>query len=234
MLEKTESTALTTNVDDDLDLFAEAARENLQPNTGALLLYKKRKFTYGKDKTELLLGTAVIPIMHEIRHGHVKWVNGKIVKPAIGRVIDGFRPNRDVLGDHDQNDWPWKDGKQSDPWVHTVLIPMVTRDGASLFTFSTHSFFGREAAYKLIQQYAAQARQHPGHYPVIKLGTTINPTKKYGDIDGPELLIVDWADRPQQMLASLPIEVVDESEPDDKPPKKSGSFGSDMDDEIPF
>jgi hypothetical protein len=77
--------------------------------------------------------------------------------------------DRDVLGDHDQNEWPYDyNGKQSDPWVHTVYIPMVTRDGKELFTFSTHSFFGREAAYRLMQHYAARSPQHkiapPGHH----------------------------------------------------------------------
>jgi hypothetical protein len=230
MLEKTESTALTTSVNDDLDLFAKAAAANLQPNTGALFFYKKRKFIHGKDKIELPLGTNLISIMHEIRHGHVKWVDGKITKTAIGRVVDGFEPERAVLGDLDESQWSYDyNNKQSDPWVHTVYIPMVTRDAWTLFTFSTHSWYGREAAYMLLREYAAKARQHPGCYPVIRLGTKVNGNKKFGDIDGPELTIVDWADRPQQVLASIPMieEAVDESEP-------SKSFGDDLNDEVPF
>jgi hypothetical protein len=137
---------------------------------------------------------------------------GRIVKSAIGRVVDRFKPDRDVLGDYDESEWPFDyNGKQSDPWVNTVYIPMVTRSGEALFTFSTHSFFGREAAYRLFKHYAAQAPQHPNCFPVVRLGTTTNPTKKYGDIDSPELPIVDWQDRPQQAIASIPpIDEVDD------------------------
>jgi hypothetical protein len=226
------TTTTTTDIDNELDAFAETAAANLQRNTGALLTYKKRKFLYGKEKTELPLGTEMIAIMHEIKRGHVKWIDGRIVKLAIGRVVDRFKPDRDVLGDHDKSEWPFDyNGKQSDPWVHTVYIPMVTRSGEEQFTFSTHSFFGREAAYRLFQHYAAQAPQHPNCYPVVRLGSTTNPTKKYGDIDSPELPIVDWQDRPQQAIASIPpIEEVDE-----RPPSRSGgSFNRDMDDDIPF
>ena len=174
--------------------------------------------------------------MPETRHGHVKWENGQPIKYALGRVADRFKPDRDVLGDFDESRWPYdQNGQQTDPWVPTAMFIMTTRGGETVFTFSTHSFWGRQAAYRLIQNYAAEARQHLGCFPVISLGTTTHPSKKYGDVDGPTLEIVGWQEKPQQTpaLTSLPEELDDKMKP-----TKSKSRGfidnSDMDDDIPF
>ena len=240
----TDERAITTINDDDLiDAAAEAAEQNLQPKRGMLLLYKKGKYTYGQDRTLLPLGTELVAIIHEIRFGHVKWGHSasgkpKIIGTALGRLADRFKPNRDVLGELDESQWPYDDkGNRTDPWLHTVYTPMISRDGSMLFTFSTHSFFGREAAYGLQKDYAAEARNHRGCYPVVRLDTTTVETKSYGDVHAPTLEIVGWQDKPQYVIASAepPIEV-DESEPGDKPPKRrSGVLNNDdMDDDIPF
>lgn len=152
--------------------------------------------------------------------------------------MDRFVVNREKLGDLDENMWPYDtNGKQSDPWAHTVYIPFVTPDGGTLYTFSTHSFYGRDAAYRLLKAYGDEARQHPGCYPVVRIGTASNPTKKYGDVDGPTLQIVDWQDKPTQVLALTSLPELDHERPPPKPTRSKSSFGdrnTDMDDDIPF
>jgi hypothetical protein len=228
-IEKIEQTEMP--LDDQLANFAAAAAENLQANVGTLLAYKKRRYLYGKEKTELPLGTELVAVMAEIRHGYIKWSNGKIVKTDIGRVVDGFKLNRDALGDDDQNKWPYDyEGRdKKDPWQKTAYVPMVARDGGALFTFHTDSFYGLKAFYEFLDEYAKKARQHPGCYPVVELNTKANPTKKYGDVDGPSLLIVDWQDKPQlPNAAALAITAEDEKPEDDN------SLARDPEDEIPF
>jgi len=232
--------ALTTNKDtradvelsddqrDDLAAFAKAANQNLSlSRLGPLLNFKKGRYLYGKDKTEMAIGTELIAIIGETRHGYVKWASGRIAKSAIWRVAERPLLDRDEMGETDEDQWPISDmnGRPEDPYQHVISIPMVSLDGAQVYTFSTHYFYGREAAYGLLKKYAAQGAQHPAEYPIVELGVAQQPTKR-GDIPVPTLEIVGWTDRPQLTIETPGAAVIEE----DKPLRSSDGF----DDEIPF
>jgi hypothetical protein len=134
--------------------------------------------------------------MGETLHGYVKWGNRKIVRSAIWRVVERPTLNREEMGETDANNWPISDmtGKVEDPYQHVISIPLVSLDATSVFTFSTHYYYGREAAYGLLRRYAEQGAQHPGEYPIIELGTVTQPTKRS------DIPVADpgncWLDRP--------------------------------------
>jgi hypothetical protein len=213
----------------ELATFATAANEN-RAGFGTRLAFNKGRFICGKDKQTLALGTHLVAVMREVRHGYIKWGGGRIVGAAVGRVVDGFKPNRNALDERDENLWPVSNisGKQDDPWQKTIYIPMITLDGATVYTFQTHSFYGREAAYLLLHQYSAQGADHPGQYPVIELGSTISKSSKYGDVPSPTFNIVDWLGRPQLALPDSSIKTVVEEETEPEKP------APDFDDEMPF
>jgi hypothetical protein len=236
-LKKPETNAVAPATDEaklahELATFAAAANEN-RTAFAARLTYNKGKYVYGKDKQTLPLGTHLVAIMREVTHGYVKWRGGKIVGAAVGRVIDGFKPNRDALDEQEPDRWPTNNisGKVEDPWTKMVYIPMITTDGATVYTFQTRSVFGRDAAYALLSQYASQDADHPGRFPVVELGSTSIKTAKYDEVLAPTLTIIDWLDRPR---AALPDSIIKTAVAQDAAPEKLSPREHDMDDEIPF
>ena len=195
-------------VADELAAFTAAANQNLNKLIGTLLTFKKEtgapaggRFRHGKEKVELKLGTRLVALMGEIRHGHVKWQGGQPLK-AIHKLVDVPMLNRSVLGDNDETAWPISEltGKPADPWLHTIYVPLVTLDGGNYYTFSTKSYYGRCAAYGLVDLYPILARQHPGQYPIVELGCEIIPKPKYDDVVAPTFEIVGWTNKPQLAL----------------------------------
>ena len=212
-LKKEENTTLPAvpdDVADELAAWGIAANQNLRSKfLGTLLLYKKEagapkggRFRYGEKKIDLPLGTRLIGIMGEARHGHRMWKTGQIVGEAIYKVIDVPYLNRNALGDLDEDNWPISEmsGKQEDPWQHYVYLPLATLDGKTFYTFSAKSYYGREAFYDLGDRYKTSGRQHVGQYPIIELGSEIIPSKKYGEIPAPTFTIVGWTNRPTLAL----------------------------------
>jgi hypothetical protein len=226
-----DTAAPETELATELATFAAAAAEN-RTAFALRLTYNKGKYVYGKDKQTLPLGTHLVAIMREVTHGYIKWKFGKIAGAAVGRVVDGFKPNRDVLDERDEDRWPVNDlsGKVEDPWIKIINIPMVTTDGAQVYTFQSRSFYGRDAAYALLSQYAAQGADHPGRYPVVELGSTSIKTVKYDEVLAPTLNIIDWLDRPTLALPDSTIKTAVAEET--KPEERERDF--DFDDEVSF
>jgi hypothetical protein len=202
--------ALPDDVADELAAFAATANRNLNRFLGTLLTYKKEIgapeggcYRHGEKKVELPLGTRLIGFMGEIRHGHRMWRGGRIVGEAIYKVVDVPYLNRNDLGDFDEDAWPISEltGKREDPWLHYVYLPLVTLDGKKFYTFCAKSFYGRSAAYSLMDRYAALGRQHIGQYPIVELGSKIIPSKKFGEIPAPVFTIVGWTSKPTLALA---------------------------------
>ena len=228
----TELTTDTANDDqrDNLAAFAAAANQNLSATRlGPLLTFKKGKYVYGKQKTEMPLGTELIAIIAETRHGYVKWANGKIVKSAIWRVAERPLLDRDEMGETDEDRWPISDmnNRPEDPYQHVISIPMVSLDGSQVYTFSTHYFYGREAAYGLLKKYATQGSQHPAEYPIVKIGVAQQTTKR-GEIPVPTLELASWTDRPQIVFETGSTVIEDEKA------SRSRHDDTSFDDEIPF
>lgn len=242
--------AVPADIADELAAFGAAANQNLNKLLGTLLTYKKEvgapeggRYRYGRDKVELPIGTRLVALMNEIRHGHRKWQSGRIAGEAIFKVIDVPLLNRQALGDNEDDEWPVSEitGKQEDPWLHYVYIPLATLDGKTFYTFSTKSYYGRCAAYLLMDEYKLLARQHVGQYPIIELGSEIIPPTKRGrdDVPAPKFEIVGWTGRPQLALADGGG--ADDGAPDDGPPDDGvppaddvTDFNDAVSDRVPF
>jgi hypothetical protein len=132
---------VNTEAVNELAAFAAAANQNLRSEfAGQLLTCKKGKWSYGKEKTELALGTELVAVMSEARHGFVKWQSGKIAGSEIKRILDCPMLSRRELGDLNEDNWPVSNmtGKQEDPWQKTIYLPLVTPEGDTIFNFTTH------------------------------------------------------------------------------------------------
>jgi hypothetical protein len=222
---------LPAEVENEFANFEQAAAFGLRANLlGVLLKYKKGKWRYGQDDIELPIGTELIALMSEARHGYVHWHKGKPDNYALIRIADGgSRPARDSLGDLDESRWPvGLSGTREDPWAETVLLPFMSLDGEQVFTWTSKWAGGKTAFYTLCKRYAWIGRKYPRQFPVVAVGTETAESKTYGEYDRPTLEIVRWTDRPVLQLAEI------EQRKPDAEPSAEPSLRSDLNDEIPF
>jgi hypothetical protein len=204
----------------------EAVAENLREPSGLLLRFKQGSYVFGEEKKKLTLGTKLVAVVQEARHGQVKWVDKKVDQQLVGCVVDGFRvPPRETLNDLDADTWPLgPDGRPRDPWQQSVFLPLTSLDGSDVYMFTSASHGGRKAFYKLLQDFERRARFNPSRLPVIQLGSAEYNNRKFGNrIAEPTFDIVSWADRPEDGQAGAAA--FDED---------AATAVPDMDDEIPW
>jgi hypothetical protein len=197
----------------------------------SLLLFKDGTYTDNETGAKIT-GTAIV-IMNECAHGWIRWEDKRPIAHRIDRVIDApYIAKRATLGDLDETKWPFGlSGAREDPWVHTIIMPLLV-NGAPL-SFTSRTFGGRGAFYSLLKKFGWQGIDRPDQYPVIELGSETFHTRFGGDKQKPVFTIVGWADRPDAGMDSGDMAVELDAEIDAQPPAKKGGTG-DMDDEIPF
>src|SRR5262245_42298642 len=100
---------------------------------GKILKFKDGLYFLG-GLAEPLNGTAVAVL--DVAVAWVKWVDGK---PEHRITRPGQRhPNRDELGDNDQDLWPEdRNGKPEDPWKDTRYVYLIDPQTAEEMTFIT-------------------------------------------------------------------------------------------------
>jgi hypothetical protein len=184
-------TTLPTKPKSEVDLILEAASKGPTP----LLKFKKTKFEIGDQ--EVPLGTQFIAYCTDWRQGWVKFIGDEKVDERIGRVADGFHPpERDELGDTDQEEWePDDDGKLRDPWVFQQYLPLENVKTGERYLFVSSSKGGGIGVEILCHHWAKDIDKglHRG-LPIVKLATGSFHTKKYGAIQRPDFPIVSWPD----------------------------------------
>jgi hypothetical protein len=114
---------MPAQIGDDYAAFATAADANLSSaRLGPRLTFRKGKYYYGKEKTELPLGTKLIAVVSESRHGYEKWGDNKIAKSAIWRVSERPILRREEMGETNEDNWPisMMTDKAEDPFNHVV------------------------------------------------------------------------------------------------------------------
>jgi hypothetical protein len=222
-------TALPSN-SAELEHFRLAAAEGLRAELiGTFLQFRRGAWQFGKDKKELAAGTQLVALMHDVQHGYVRWTDKKVTGQVMGRIGDGFKmPARETLGDNDPAAWSiGLDGKRSDPWLHTLHLPLKSSDGSQHFTFVAGTDSGRQAVYRLIESYANLGRNHPGELPVVQLGTEAFESRKLSTtIFVPAFRIVGWTNRSDMALLGKDTESPAPSEE----PIPQGE----MNDEVPY
>ena len=190
---------LTTPRNTEIDPYAEFGDEfgGLSHIHGDLLRFTKHgKYRAGQEQDEVEDGTRVLAYMPGLQKGYVKWQNQQPVKHVIGLVAEGFRPpEREELGDLDQDLWNELSGKKIDPWQYTAYIPMLD-DTGQLYTYVTSSKGGLSMLSELSKKYAARRKMHPDDIPIIKLNSRSYDHPDYGETFAPVFKIDGWAKTP--------------------------------------
>src|SRR5262249_20388483 len=128
------------------------------------------------------------------QHGWIRWIEKKPTHRYMGRKVDHYPlPTRDRLPESELA------GHEEDPWqeTHRVVMrdlggddaPQPTQD--RLCTYTWTSWGGKKAFGRLLKEYLAQAKDHPGKMPVVYLGSKSGSGAK-GPVENPVLTIIDW------------------------------------------
>jgi hypothetical protein len=184
--------------------------------------------------------------VHELTDTWSKYVAGELVDRKVYRTIDGqMAPERDELGDNNEDAWPRKNGTPKDPWQRAVYLPMKDSNGDVVAFKATGTSAIAEIA-ELAGMFASADRK--GKLPVVALECRNFESQHGSTIYVPVFRLVDWdywqADTPAPKVELIPLpsplpppENTAPTSPESKVSAKSSKRGnarSDMDDEIPF
>lgn len=192
---------------------------------GDLLKFQKGEYTSGQNDDEVEIGTKLVANMDDLAVGWVKWWDGKPADHIMGRVAEGYQPDkRNALGDLDKTEWETdKEGRPQDPWQQTNYLLLKDVDGDEVYTFATSSAGGRNAIADLCKQFGKAMRQHPDEHPIIELDTDSYRHKEYGKVHVPKLSIVGWVSKDGFAEA---VEANSAEQDADEAPKKAGKTSS--------
>jgi hypothetical protein len=210
-LTKTTNGQLSTQTDDPFLQYGEAAKQTAI--VGKLLKFSKGDWSAGEYNDLIEDGTQFVANMDELLIGWIRWQDMKPTDHVMGKVAKRYQPpRRSELGDLDSSIWDTDEtGKARDPWQMSnyLLMQGTGDDDGELYTFTTSSRGGLNAVGDLCLKYGKAARQKPGQYPVVKIGTGsyLHSNKAFGRIKYPTFTIVGWV--PKAAFAS--VEEVDRS-----------------------
>lgn len=213
-----QSNELTTH-STELENIQNAAREDA--GFEKILKFKKGNYVIGDE--DVALGTEYIAHTIAWTKCWIKFTDGEVAERKAYRVAKGeIPPERDELDDLDQDKWPkGLDGSPADPWLFQYLIPFEDPASGEIVIFAASSFGGRRAVAELCSAYVKRTKKIENcGQPIIKLGVTDMPTKKFGPVPRPEFEVIGW----DEAATSGTVEVIAPAAP------KS----ADPDDEIPF
>ena len=102
-----------------------------------LLKFSKGNWLIGDD--ELSADRLFIAHVHQLAHGWVKFIDGKVADQRVGIVANGFVvTDRSELGDTDRGQWEREpSGAPRDPWSKQYYLPLEDARTGELFTFVT-------------------------------------------------------------------------------------------------
>jgi hypothetical protein len=159
---------------------------------GALLRFGDGLWTVGREGTEVAKGTRLMAI--GTAHCWQHWQDGRPGRVILRRPGESL-PERDTLGDEDENLWPvGPDGKtRRDPWQNTRLVYLFDPRTAEAFTYSTTTWSGRGVVIELGDQIQRKRFTMPSAVPLIELGSAPLMTK-FGRKSKPMLKVIEWHD----------------------------------------
>jgi hypothetical protein len=192
-----------------------AAEEGSQ----TLLKYEKGDWKIGED--DVPLGTKYVAFIDELACCFIKFVEDEAPQLRLGKVKLGKDklPTRLDCGDSNQDDWEIENGEPKDPWQQVRILPLSPVDRVGeLVVFSAISVGSRGAVADLCGIYDRSPRN--GLLPIIALGTSSYPHKKYGKVHTPVLKFVSW------YQAGGPVVT------EDDPVPSESDYGADFDDNL--
>jgi hypothetical protein len=166
-----------------------------QADSGFEKIAKFKKGHFSVDEEEIPLGTEYIAHARAWAKCWIKFVDGEVKERKMYRVALGEKPpEREELGDQDESNWSdGLDGKPADPWVYQYLLPLENPANGDVIVFVTSSFGGRRAIADLCSAYVRRAAKAANcGQPIIKLGVTDMPTKKFGKVPRPLFEVDRW------------------------------------------
>ncbi|HXB77112.1 MAG TPA: hypothetical protein VNX23_06835 [Bradyrhizobium sp.] len=154
-----------------------------------LLKFSKGNWLIGDD--ELSADRLFIAHVHQLAHGWVKFIDGKVADQRVGIVANGFVvTDRSELGDTDRGQWEREpSGAPRDPWSKQYYLPLEDARTGELFTFVTGSQGGNSAIGKLTNLFLRNARRG---LPIVTLATDFYKHKQYGRVEVPEFSLKSW------------------------------------------
>lgn len=244
-----EQNAVAVVNDADLVALAGAARDlNSNDMVGLPLKFNKGVWLIQEDKdNKIKIGEEdrFCVDMLSYREGWIRWANKKPTHKLMGRRVDGFiSPTRDRLPEYNKEEWPVGAKGPEDPWQEQQELVLRNITNNELFTWTSASYGGRLAIGDLLDEYVAEARQHPGEMPVVELSSYNRPTADYGNIPTPQLTIVSWetfgpdasppGDKARLALLRQQLQALQTLALPKPVAAKTRQQGDGMDDEIPF
>ena len=196
-LVKKQNGELVKKQDSAIDPYERVAREGDSTIRGDLIAFKKG--VWHRDRQPMSreaesVGRFVVNLDESLR-GWQRWFDNKPIESRFGRIIDPTAlVTRNELGHLDETTWEKDDGGElKDPWQFCYMLAMkdIAATDADC-TFATSSWGGQRAVRMLFGEFGKGRREHPGLYPIVKLGQEARPHKKYGSVLEPRFIIVGW------------------------------------------
>jgi hypothetical protein len=159
------------------------------------LKFKKGGYVFD-DKTTVPLGSQYLLHATAWLKSWTKFIDGEFVEQKLYRVANGEQPpEREELDDLDQSSWKSGiDGKPSDPWILQYMVPLEDLSSGDVVVFTSQSKGGHRAISDICGAYAKRCKRGVFGQPIVKLGCTMMPTKKFGDVQRPSFEVVRWDD----------------------------------------
>jgi hypothetical protein len=159
-----------------------------------ILKFKKGKYVV--DDETVPLGTEYLAHATAWVKSWTKFVDGEFIERKLYRVALGEQPpEREDLDDLDRSAWKLGiDGKPADPWVLQYMVPLEDLSSGDIVVFTSQSFGGRRAVSDVCGAYAKRCKRGIFGQPIVKLGCTMMPTKKFGDVQRPLFEVMRWDD----------------------------------------
>lgn len=166
---------------------------------GTLLKFSKGDYLAGQNNDEIRVGTEMIANMDELMVGWIRWENNRPSEQRMGRIIEGYKPERRYeLGDDDESKWDIdQNGQPQDPWQFSNYLILKDKEDGELYTFTTASAGGRNAIGELCKNYGKMMRQKPDEFPIValKVDSYQHSNKAFGRIKFPVFEITGWASK---------------------------------------
>ena len=226
------------------DGFALAAEStNNAPSRLAILKHRKGIYeVHGTSGGTIPLNSKFLVL--NVMHGWVRIEKGKKIQ-RIAREPGKHFPDRNELGDMDQDKWPvGLSGEPSDPWMIAYDMHIKSLSDGRGFLFTTNNKTGCDAVRDFAEAVVWQRQfKGPNAKPIVELGSRTF-IGRYGPVAVPDFRIVDWFVPANG--AEAPVANTEPEKPQTivrlpKQPKKSSavapsntSLADELDDELPF
>lgn len=150
------------------------------------------QFSYGADDIELPLGTTLVMNYRSYKRGWLIWVGGEVKHEVMVGIEQGAQPTKTSLpdyGPYEEDDGPREQFTLEFKTHEEPFVEMV---------FQGNNKSKKNALGALLRDFAAQAKNNPGCYPIVEIDSNEfeakdpkNPKRKFKKF-APKFKIVDW------------------------------------------